>query len=190
MPMHHLLVFVILSTLAASAMSAPGITGSIQYGGGKVFVTDVHRPKLIAELSVPGGQPFLVFSGFDCDDCGININIFIRDAAGGPIERPETDTRHVYPGTYRTYDSDELVRKVRAFVGRCTPSDSPGVVWFVDTKFEDGTWRKGTYLAQVEEGKLALRPEPGPGITLSAAIAAVSKRVCREIAGKKLTTEP
>ncbi len=171
-------------------MSAPGVTGSIQYGEGKVFATGVYRPKLIAELPVPDGQPFLVFSGFGCDECDININIFIRSAAEGPIERPEMHTRHVYPGTYRTYDSDELVQKVRAFVGRCTPSESPGVVWFVDTKFEDGTWRKGTYLAQVEEGKLALRPEPGPIVTLSAARAAVSKRICREIAGKKLTTEP
>jgi hypothetical protein len=188
--MLRLLFLALFFASSTLAQSAPAVTGSINYGGGRVYATGVYRPRLIAELPVPGSQPFLVFSGFGCDECDININIFIRSASDGPIERPEMDSRHVYPGTYRTYDTNELVQRVRTFVGRCTTSSDYGVVWFLETKLEDGTWHNGTYLAQVEGEKLALRPDPEPSLSLAAAQAAVAKRACREIPGKNLTTEP
>jgi hypothetical protein len=175
---------------AGETRAESGDLRSLKYSNGRTFRTAVHEPTLIVELNVPDGEPYLVYSGLGCLDCDINRNLYIQSPADGPHESGETGRRYSYPGKYRNYESQSLVETVRTFIGRCTPNGHEGVIWFFNTKLETGAWQRSIYLAQVEYTKLVEYKEPRPEVTLSAATQAVSKGICKELPGKKFTTEP
>jgi hypothetical protein len=176
--------------LGGETQAAPGDLRSLKYSHGRTFKTAVHEPILILELKVPDRDPYLVYSGLGCLNCDINRNLYIQSPANGPHESGETGRRYSYPGRYRDPESQSLVETVRTFIGRCTPSRYEGIVWFSNTKLETGAWQQSTYLAQVENTKLIEYKQPRPEVTLRAATRAVSKGICKELPGKKFTTEP
>ena len=189
-----------LRALASLLVAALVLTGearagddkfrSLKYSHGRIFKTAVHQPVLIAEFQVRNEEPILVYSGLGCADCDINRNVYVQSPADGPHLSGETGRRYSYPGKYRDPETQTLVETVRMFVGRCTPSRHEGVVWFSNTKLQTGAWQRSTYLAQVEDAKLVEYRQPGPEVTMLAAMQAVSKRMCRELQGKQFTTEP
>jgi hypothetical protein len=182
--------FLATTTISTTTQAVTDRSGVIKYSQGRTFNTGVYQPALIAEFTVPKAEPFLVFSGLGCNNCDINRNIYIQSPAEGSIVNGETGRRYSYPGKYKDLESKALVETVRTFVGRCTPSKNKGMVWFSNTKMENGTWQRSTYLAQVEGAKLIEYKQPSPKVSLVSAQRRVAQRICRELSGRSFTTEP
>lgn len=174
----------------ANALAAADDDRLLGFSQGRVFQTAVHEPQLVAELQVPGGEPFLLFSGLGCADCDINRSLYIERPANGPQRSGETGRRYAYPGEYRDPQTQSLVQAVRTFVGHCTPTLHEGVLWVTRSRAESGVWQQSRYLAQVEGAKLVEYPRPEPAVTLQAALKAVARGDCAELPGRKFTTEP
>ena len=132
----------------------------------------------------------MVIAGLGCDECDINLSVYIHSPAQGAMPEGERAPRYSYPGQYRDYLSNELIESVRMFVGRCTSGQTFGVVWFQNTKLASGKWRRSAYVAKIDGAALVDSRESPPTVSLSAVQAAVAQGACREIPGKRFTTEP
>jgi hypothetical protein len=174
---------------AGSAAAGPGF-GSVKYGEGQVFQTGIYKPRLIATLPAGATKPVLVLSGLGCHECDINLSIYIHPVARGAMQPGERAPRYSHPGRYHDYLSQTLVKTVRMFVGQCTPDGKPGVIWFHNTKMESGKWERSSFNVQVESTQLVELSQPPVQSTLQAAQSAVAAGSCKEVAGKRFTTEP
>jgi hypothetical protein len=76
------------------------------------------------------------------------------------------------------------------FVGRCTPDGKLGVIWFHNTKMESGKWERSSFNFQVESSQLVELSQPPAQSSIQAAQSAVAAGSCKEVAGKRFTTEP
>ena len=178
------------ASLAPDSSAADSDFGSVKYGAGKVYKTGVYKPQLLATLPSKGTEPVLVLSGLGCTECDINLSVYIHSPAQGSMAPGERAPRYTYPGRYHDYMSQALVETVRMFVGQCTPDEKHGVVWFQNSKKETGKWERSTYLVQVE-GVAPIEHRQAPReVSLQAALSAVARGNCREIQGRRFTTEP
>lgn len=178
------------ATCAATSYAAASGFGSLTYGDGQTFVTGIYKPSLIATLSSGETKPVLVFSGFGCNECDINLSIYIHPVAKGAMAAGERAPRYSHPGRYHDYLTQALVETVRMFVGQCTPDGKPGVIWFYNTKLESGKWERSSFNVQVESSQLIELSQPPPQSSLQTAQSAAATGRCREVPGKRFTTEP
>ena len=181
---------VLWAAYAASSCAAASDFGSVKYGNGQVFLTGIYEPSLIATLPLGDTKPVLVLSGFGCIDCDMNLSIYIHPVARGAMAAEEDAPRYSHPGRYHHYLTQALVETVRMFVGQCTPDGKPGVIWFHNTKLDSGKWQRSSLNVQIESAQLVVLDQPPALSSLPAARSAVATGKCKEVPGKRFTTEP
>lgn len=178
-------IFLTVSTSSAE----PATNGTLVYGSGLRYKTVVYKPKLLAMLGAKTGKSYLVFSGLGCDECDINRSIYIYSPADPRMESGELGSRYSYPGKYYHYMSQALVETVRMFVGHCIAPDAESVVWFMNSKLEQGNWKQSVYVARLEGETVAEGYSENMSLSKATVERAVKRRVCREVAGTRFSTE-
>lgn len=184
-------LLICIATAPVLAQAVEQQYGKVRYAAGrKVFQTGVFEPRLLAEIPNGATAPFLVMSGMGCDECDINVSIYIHSPAQGPMAEGERAERYAYPGQYRHYMTDELLELVRMFTGQCTEEGKPGVLWMHRIKLDSGGWRSVAFAVQIADGKLVARIDPAYEAVLRATRQRVAGGMCREIRGRQFKTEP
>ena len=164
---------------------------TLDYGEGKHFQTRLYDAALLGQLTAPGKEPFLVFSGRSCTECDENRSVYVHSPSDGSMKGQGLDARSTYPGNYYAYDTGKLIARVRMFIGRCTDPSRDAAVWFVHERTENGSWRDKVFVTSVRDGKLDDAEATPPLPRIDVAKAAVAKGRCREIRPiQKAHTEP
>jgi hypothetical protein len=167
--------------------------GVVYFVSGEEFETGLTDVQVLGSLPRHGDPPFLVLSGYGCNDCDINRNIYIHSPDAGPVEG-ESQPRYTYPGTLIEWEiphpDGEILERSRAFIGTCTEHDSVVVLWITEIPGGGGQWDQSADLVRVEADSLRFERVPEPLRVQSAAVEAVAAGSCREIPPIEQLREP
>ena len=117
---------------------------------GRTFFPGLHRLRAHAILGAGTGSPFLLLSGFDCDDCDAPRAVYVLRAwRGTPGDQQPERPSFAYPGSVRD-DENQVVASSRLFYGRCFGDSTLGVITFAHVKHLSGTWTDSSYVLRLE----------------------------------------
>ena len=135
---------------------------------------DVLRPK--------GGEPYFIFSGKQCENCGDPRVLYSIRASGG------TPLTFVHPGKILEPKTRALLADYRTFIGRCLPNKGDIIIYYQQEKLDRKRHLQNSVLV-VEAGAdflqetLVERNLP----RLKNTLALVKRKQCREISGNQPT---
>lgn len=161
----------------------------LQYRNGETRTVNFMDMSFVGALPTDSEIPFLIFMGRTCNECDERIKIIIFNP-----KMMTTSTKpsgyYSYPGKLFDVYTEKLVRKSRAFFGECLAAGRIAAVWFSVDLMESGKWEEGVYVAEVKGSTLMNGWADGPLPQLEDTLMAVRNKICFEIPGKNLSTEP
>ncbi len=161
------------------------IQSQVTLSDGTTVLVPLVRVKPIAVLRAPSGKPQLLLSGATCTECDMNQSIYLVQFDFKGRDLP----RYSYPGTLKTYDTQELVQKARMFYGQCF-STADVVVWFLEYLGDDQKWHtSNSALRAKDEGAIFSKLSPLEG-SLDAVVQRTKAGLCKELPGTHGHTEP
>ena len=164
-------------------------TGSVvTFRNGKTIKAEIVELAYIGQLKLAGKAPVIVFSERPSDECGANTTLYFHSPGNGLLKR-DADY-YGYPGKMYNYMDDSLVQDSRLFLDECLPDKGEVAIWYDRVKDGTGVWKDAVTLPEVKGGKLHgdfIKP-PLPGIGKSLVL--VKSDGCREIPGRRMTSEP
>jgi hypothetical protein len=169
-----------IGTLTADSSDSTLLFGPTESSATEIL--DVHR---LGQLSWPGKEPYLVFSGrFSPNNkclghCDSETSIYLRspsDANAAGI----TSVSGRYPGNYYESSTGSLVRQVRMFIGHCIDSRD-AVVWFTHQSLAHRYPAEVDVMVVEDGGGLSFESLTSQQPPVEVAVAAVKKGTCKEI---------
>lgn len=158
------------------------------FKGGKTFETNLFELEYIGQVSADNKAPYLIFSGYDCDECDANISIYIHSPSDGRLVIDHGQNRYQYPGTEKDYETDSVLCISRSFYGQVLENIN-GVIWYENRLLENGKMGRFVFLSHIENGSLKDTTYEDNG-KLDHTIILKNKGLCKEIKGRKYTSEP
>lgn len=162
--------------------------GKLLFTNGEIFETKLFDLEYVGQISNENKLPYLIFSGRDCENCGANISLYVHSPSDGQLIVGDGQNAFSYAGTTSDYESGSTISKTRVFYGQVL-GDLEGVIWYDSTLTDDNSWSATTYLCYKSDGRLK-----DSTITdysnIDKTLTLKTKGLCKEIAGKKFTSEP
>ncbi len=170
-----------ISTITANSDTVGG--DSLVFKNGVRFNTGLYGVRLLGVLPAYHKAPYLVLVGVGCLACDGEDEVAIQSPTDGPV-RYDTHVSYLTPGPqYRGYTDPpdtQPIARVRTFIGRCLPSMTQGVVWFV-VKRDSAGWHSRVHVVDVVSDHLRARDLGPPLPRLQALAPQVRAGACREL---------
>jgi hypothetical protein len=158
------------------------------FKNGRAFDTHLFELAYIGQVSVLSKVPYLIFSGRDCSECDANISIYVHSPDDGELDVRRGQNRYLYSGMERDFETDSLLYHSRAFYGEVL-NHTKGVIWYETRLLEDNSWGTDVFLLNVSTGtkKDTILTDTNQ---LKQTLQLLKEGKCKEIVGKKYTSEP
>jgi hypothetical protein len=193
--MRYVLFLLCLGTFARAAdCQSPQKQGlrvhdsTLVLADGRSFVPGLYQLRAHAVLG-KSLRPFLVLSGFGCDDCDAVRSVYLlRFGERLDWNKQPWPPVFAYPGTTNDTDNQPIARS-RLFYGQCGADSSYLVIQFAHTQGRGSTWADSTHIAELRGDSIITKSSGYNRSSLDLALAQVGKSVCHEIPGR-LQVEP
>jgi hypothetical protein len=172
-----------------SAWSFSGIEGSkLLFDNGRAYETSLFHLDYIGQILINNKDPYIIYSGIDCDSCDADISIYIHSPSDGKLIIKNGENRYGYPG--REYDlyTDSLVYEGQAYYGEVLPSVK-GIIWYQKVLKESRNWESSIFLVDISNGlkiDTFLQDKGQLKLTLSL----LEEEKCIEISGHEYRSTP
>ena len=171
----------------------PGIYGpkrtTIVFRNGAEIQSDIVDIAFIGQLAARENPPFVIYSGRRCYDCESNPSIYVHSPTGGKLSKKST--RYRYPGRLYSHVNGSLVEETRMFFGDCMPGRSAATaVWFVRTRRDTIDWQDLVIVVEVLGSTLHEETLSEPAPSVDSTLTLVDLERCREIPGRRMSSEP
>lgn len=134
--------------------------------------------------------PYVILSGFGCDDCDAVRSIYIlRFGEHFNWNKKPWPAVFAFPGTVHDTENQTIERS-RLFFGRCRGDDALGVVQFAHAQSRGGRWADSTNLAMLRGDSITTTSATYSPQELEVALDRVRHGVCWEVSGNDHQVEP
>lgn len=171
---------------------------ALRFPSGAMFTPGFFGVEYIGVLDSEN-SPFVLVSGFECNDCDANRSVLVRSVKADPLPNVYSGPipgHFAYPGRVTHYDTGALLTDTRLFYGRCMQGSGPVIVQFAtewtfaresDTA---GVREEVVNIAEVAGDSLIARVAFPTRAALETTLALVAARQCHEIIPKPQLSEP
>jgi hypothetical protein len=158
------------------------------FKGGNSYKTDLFDLEYIGQIKADPKAPYLIFSGRDCEGCDENINIYIHSPSDGKLRVENGQNRYQFPGMETDYETDSLLYTSQAYFGEILEKKY-GLIWYENNLLENGKMGKSTFVTYIENGILRDTIFVDHK-DLSETLKLLKRGLCKEIKGRKYSSEP
>lgn len=135
-------------------------------------------------------RPFLVLSGFGCDDCDAVRSIYVlRFGERLNWNKKPWPPVFAYPGKVRDTENDVAARS-RLFFGRCRGDSTIQVIQFAHVRGPGGRWADSIHVATVRGDSIASTSSTYSPKNVVRALQQVRRGTCTEVPGDEHQIEP
>lgn len=156
---------------------------------GHSFDTELYNLEYIGQVATDNKEPFLIYSGRDCDECDANISIYFHTPRNGKLKVGNGENSYSYPGKETDYINNSLIYQARAFYGEVLKGVF-GVIWYQKTLQDNNTFKNTVYLAKVEGDSIKNQELKGYDNLLKETQSFNKTGKNKEIKGIEYTSEP
>ncbi len=158
---------------------AAAIQTHVILSDGTDVLVPLVRVEPVAVLRTQSGKPQLLLSGATCTECDMNQSVYLVPINGKTKGLP----RYSYPGTFKTYDTQELVEKTQMFFGRCLSTSDDVVVWFSEYFGDDRKWHKSYSVLRAKDEGPVFSELPLSKGSRDAVVGRTNSGLCKELPG-------
>lgn len=158
----------------------------IEFTNGRVVKTNVIEFEFIDFIQSAEGNQFIIYAGRTCSQCDINTSLYINLVS----DQEYGLSRYTLPGEVYYYEDNSLLETSRLFYGECLQKEEPNAIWFQKYLGDDNKWHQAVYNVDFDGAKVIQNPAQIPYSDLEKTEALVAEGLCREVPGKKRTSEP
>jgi hypothetical protein len=148
-------------------------SSKLVFKNGKTIETRLFNLEFIGQIPLENKDPFLIFSGVDCNFCDANISIYIHSPSDGDLIVGAGKNIYGMPGRMYSFMNDSLLYESRVFYGQVL-ENRKGVIWYQNTLMETGKWDKSVFTSELLKQTLSM----------------LDKGLCKEIEGNDYSSEP
>jgi hypothetical protein len=189
----YLLIVISLISCHTHTTSPPWIFSKVDssrllFANGRVVETSLYELTYIGQIPLEHKSPLLIFSGRDCDGCDENVSMYMQSPSDGKLEVEFGKNRYQCPGTETDFETDKLLYTSRAFYGQVLENTN-GVIWYENRLMENGNWQHDVFLSWMDHD---IRRDTMyySGIDSNQTFALLKQGLCKEIKGRRYTSEP
>jgi hypothetical protein len=135
-------------------------------------------------------RPYLVLSGFGCDDCDAVRSIYVlRFGEHLNWSKQPWPPVFAYPGTVHDTENQPIARS-RLFFGQCRGDGAVEVIQFAHVLSRGGGWADSTHVALLRGESVATTSSTYSPQELQGALERVRRGTCTEVPGDDHQVEP
>ena len=164
-------------------------SSKLVFKNGRIIETKLFDLGFIGQISIEKKDPYLIFTGVDCNFCDANPSIYIYSPSDGELITGSGKNSYGSPGRMFSYMNDSLLYESRIFFGQVL-ENRKGVIWYQNTLMETGKWEKSVFIAEIVDNKRIDRFLTDTTGLLEQTLSMFKKGLCKEIEGFDYTSEP
>lgn len=164
-------------------------SSKLVFKNGRIIETKLFNLGFIGQIPLENKDPYLIFTGVDCNFCDANNSIYIHSPSDGDLIVGAGKNAYGMPGRIFSYMNDSLLYKGRVFYGQVL-ENRKGVIWYQNTLMETGKWEKTVFIAEIIDNKKNNQFLTDTSGLLKQTLSMLQKGLCREIEGFDYTSEP
>ncbi len=164
-------------------------SSKLVFKNGKTIETRLFNLEFIGQIPLENKDPFLIFSGVDCNFCDANISIYIHSPSDGDLIVGAGKNIYGMPGRMYSFMNDSLLYESRVFYGQVL-ENRKGVIWYQNTLMETGKWDKSVFIAEIINNKKIDQFLTDTSELLKQTLSMLDKGLCKEIEGNDYSSEP
>ena len=164
-------------------------SSKLVFKNGRTIETRLFNLEFIGQIPLENKDPYLIFSGVDCNFCDANISIYIHSSSDGDLIVGAGKNTYGMPGRMYSYMSDSLLYEGRVFYGQVL-ENRKGVIWYQNTLMETGKWDKTVFIAEIINNKKIDQFLSDTSGLFKQTLSMLEKGLCKEIEGYDFSSEP
>lgn len=158
------------------------------FKNGQIIDTKLFQLQYIGQIVGEDIEPYLIFSGVDCNQCDANPSIYIHSPNDGELVVGCGENGYGMPGRTYSYLNDSLLYEGRVFYGQVL-ENKKGVIWYQKELINTGKWETSVFIAEIVDNKKVNQFLIDTTL-FKQTLSLLKKGLCKEIEGSDHTSEP